>query len=78
VSSEPKLDPSSLNWTPETPTLSLAVADIVTELETVDPFVGAERETTGAVVSSTGAKTLKLIGKSVVLTLFDTSLQRTK
>ena len=52
VSSDPRLDPSNLNWTPETPTLSLAVA--VTETEeplTVEEFVGAVRETEGEVVS---------------------------
>jgi hypothetical protein len=52
VNSEPRLAPSSLNWTPATPTLSEAVADMVTELETVEPLVGRVMETVGAVMSA--------------------------
>jgi hypothetical protein len=52
VSSEPKLLPSSLNWTPDTPVLSEAVAETATEEpETVEPADGALRDTVGAVVS---------------------------
>src|SRR3989344_1056209 len=51
VSSVPRFAPSSLNWTPVTPTLSVAVADTVATPETVAPDVGAERETVGNVVS---------------------------
>jgi hypothetical protein len=56
VSSEPRFTPSSLNWTPETPILSLAVADMETlEPDTVEPLDGAVMETDGRVVSATGA-----------------------
>ena len=52
VSSEPRFAPSSLNWTPATNTLSVAVADIDTgEPETVCPEVGAVILTEGGVVS---------------------------
>src|SRR5437899_6447020 len=51
VSSGPRLAPSSLNWTPTTPTLSEAVAETVIVPETVAPAVGAVIETVGAVVS---------------------------
>src|SRR5512146_1028177 len=52
VSSDPRLEPSSRNCTPETPTLSLAVADTVTEEpETVALALGAVIDTVGAVVS---------------------------
>ena len=52
VSSVPKFTPSSLNCTPTTPTLSVAVADTVTAVpDTVAPLAGAEIETAGAVVS---------------------------
>src|SRR5206468_8416310 len=51
ASSAPRLAPSSLNWTPATPTLSDAVAETVTVLpDTVAPFAGAEIETVGGVV----------------------------
>ena len=50
--SEPVLEPSNLNWTPATPTLSVALAETVTEdPETVAPLDGAVRETDGGVVS---------------------------
>ena len=52
VSSAPRLAPSSLNCTPETPTLSDALAETATEVpETVVPFAGAVMETVGAWVS---------------------------
>src|SRR3954465_11005187 len=43
--------PSSLNWTPDTATLSAAVADTVTLPLTVDPAAGAVTATVGAIVS---------------------------
>src|SRR3989344_1755065 len=45
VSSAPTFTPSTLNCTPTTPTLSDALADIVTVPETVAPSAGAVRET---------------------------------
>jgi hypothetical protein len=53
VISEPMLVvPSSLNWTPETPTSSEAVAVKVTELPlTVAPDAGTVMATVGGVVS---------------------------
>ena len=52
MSSAPRAAPSSRNWTPTTPTLSLAVAETVTaEPETVAPFAGAVIDTVGGVVS---------------------------
>ena len=52
VSSPPRFTPFSLNWTPETPTLSEAEAETVTVPATVP--VGEERETVGGVVSEGG------------------------
>src|SRR5688572_5098045 len=51
VSSAPRLTPSRLNWTPTTPTLSLALA--VTEIvpNTAAPAAGAVTDTDGAVPS---------------------------
>ncbi|OGZ56481.1 MAG: hypothetical protein A3H64_01020 [Candidatus Ryanbacteria bacterium RIFCSPLOWO2_02_FULL_45_11c] len=55
VSSAPRFAPSSLNCTPATPTLSLALAEIITEVpDTVEPDVGAVMDTIGAVVSAGG------------------------
>jgi hypothetical protein len=54
VSSAPRFAPSSLNWTPDTPILSDAVADTAIIPETVAPDVGAVRETVGNVVSEGG------------------------
>ena len=51
VISAPRLAPSSLNCTPTTPTLSLALAETVIVPETVAPADGAVRETDGGVVS---------------------------
>src|SRR5438094_2672169 len=47
VTSAPRLAPSSLNWTPATPTLSEASAVTVTVPATVEPAVGAVIETVG-------------------------------
>src|SRR5207245_906799 len=51
VPSAARLAPSSLNWTPATPTLSLALAVTVTVLDTVAPAAGAVIETDGGVRS---------------------------
>src|SRR2546425_13377176 len=51
MSSAPRLTPSSLNWTPTTPTLSVAFADTVIVPETVAPADGAVMETIGGVGS---------------------------
>src|SRR6266516_812452 len=51
VSSPPKLAPSSVNWTPTTPTLSEAPAVTVMVSETVDPDVGDVMLTAGGVLS---------------------------
>src|SRR5206468_1123308 len=55
VISAPRLAPSSLNCTPATPTLSVALAETVTVPVTVAPLDGAVRETVGGVVSGGGA-----------------------
>src|SRR5437660_11980248 len=52
VTSAPRLEPSSRNWTPATPTLSEAVADTNTVPDTVAPDAGAVTETVGGVVSA--------------------------
>src|SRR5437868_8307329 len=64
VTSAPRLTPSTLNWTPTTPTLSLALADTVTALATVAPAAGAVIETTGGVRSP--LSTVTLTGADVV------------
>ena len=51
VSSAPRLTPSSLNWTPATPTLSDAFAETPTVPETVAPPAGAVMATVGGAVS---------------------------
>src|SRR5258708_11592571 len=51
VTAEPRFAPSNWNWTPVTPTLSVALAETVTVPLTVDPFAGAVIETLGGVVS---------------------------
>ena len=52
VSSPPRFCPSRVNWTPVTPTLSVAFAVTTTaEPRTVAPLAGAVRETVGDVVS---------------------------
>src|SRR5437867_1629182 len=55
VSSAPRLTPSSLNCTPTTPTLSVALAETVTVPATVAPAAGAVIDTVGGVVSGSGA-----------------------
>src|SRR5690349_16973269 len=50
-SSAPRFAPSSLNCTPATPTLSLALAVIDTTPDTVALFAGAVIDTVGGVVS---------------------------
>src|SRR5881296_1492230 len=55
VSSAPRLAPSSLNCTPTTPTLSVALAETVTVPATVAPAAGAVIDTVGSVVSGSGA-----------------------
>src|SRR5437773_42809 len=47
VASAPRLAPSSLNWTPTTPTLSVALAETVIVPATEAPAVGAASETVG-------------------------------
>src|SRR2546422_662263 len=59
VSSAPRFAPSSLNCTPTTPTLSVALAETVTVLATVAPAVGAVIATVGGVVSG-GARVVKV------------------
>lgn len=51
MSSAPRFEPSSLNWTPAMPTLSEAVAEIRIEPDTVAPVAGAAIETVGSVES---------------------------
>jgi hypothetical protein len=51
----PRLAPSSLNWTPATPTLSVALADTVTLPLTVAPARGAVMAIVGGVVSASAA-----------------------
>lgn len=53
MSSAPTVAPSTLNWTPATPTLSEAVAVKATLIpDTVSPESGAVRETVGGLVST--------------------------
>ena len=52
VSSAPTLTPSSLNWTPATPTLSEALAATTTVPETVAPGAGPVIATDGDVRSN--------------------------
>src|SRR5258708_5028019 len=54
VSSAPRLEPSSLNCTPTTPTLSEALAVTLVVPETVAPEAGAVMLTEGGVVSGGG------------------------
>src|SRR6266851_3253181 len=59
----PRFAPSSLNWTPVTPTLSVAFAVTVTPVPlTVAPFAGAVIDTDGGIVSLfTVTETLPLV-----------------
>src|SRR5437899_5872653 len=52
VTLAPRFLPSSLNWTQATPTLSVALAEIVTVPATVAPATGAIREIVGGVLST--------------------------
>ena len=54
VSSAPRLLPSSMNWTPATPTLSEALAVTLIVPETIDPGAGDVMLTAGGVVSGGG------------------------
>ncbi len=54
MSSAPTFTPSSLNWTPATPTLSLADAETVTVPLSVAPAAGDVIETDGGIVSAAG------------------------
>ena len=65
MSSVPRFAPSSLNWTPDTPTLSEAEAEIVIVFETVCPDVGEVMETVGAVVSATSLTVIVIVSESV-------------
>src|SRR4051812_41760760 len=58
VRSAPSGSPSSLNWTPATPTLSAAVAVSVVVPWMVAPAAGAVTDTVGAVVSGGGGSTV--------------------
>jgi hypothetical protein len=60
VSAAPRFEPSSVNWTLATPTLSEAVAFTFTGPDTVAPFAGADTDTAGGVVSD-GPVRLKTI-----------------
>src|SRR5213594_2144150 len=55
VTSAPRFAPSSLNCTPTTPTLSVALAETVTVPATVEPAAGAVMDTVGGVVSGNAA-----------------------
>src|SRR5439155_9632550 len=61
VTSAPRFAPSSLNCTPTTPTLSVALAETVTVPETEAPATGAVMETAGGVASFTTVNTLVLV-----------------
>src|SRR2546426_379538 len=52
VTSAPRLAPSSMNCTPTTPTLSVALAEIVTVPAIVAPGAGEEMEMVGGVLST--------------------------
>src|SRR5947209_230263 len=68
LSSAPTLAPSTLNWTPATPTLSAAFAVTVIVPETVAPLAGEVMLTVGGVVSGGGAfATLTVTGVELVL-----------
>src|SRR5207302_579695 len=69
VSSAPKLAPSILNCTPATPTLSAALAVIVTVAGTVWPFTGEMMLTVGGVVSGGGPLAIVTVTGAEVLLL---------
>src|SRR5439155_1226574 len=60
VTSAPRFTPSSLNCTPTTPTLSVAVAETVTVPETLAAGAGAVSATVGGAVSATVTLTAAL------------------
>lgn len=63
VSFGPRFTPLAVNRTPETPTLSGALALMVTVPEAVAPCAGAVCETTGGVTSTTGGVQV-IVGES--------------
>src|SRR5438093_3152908 len=66
VSSAPRLAPSSMNWTPTTPTLSEALAVTLIVPETVVPDKGDVMLTVGGVVSGGGPlETVTVMGPDV-------------
>src|SRR5882672_3402718 len=67
VSSAPSAAPSPKNRTPTTPTLSDALAEIVTVPFTVTPFAGAVMVTVGGVVSGAALFTVTVTGLEVVV-----------
>src|SRR5256885_6970605 len=58
MTSAPRLTPSSLNWTPTTPMLSVAFAATVRVPEIVAPAVGVMMEAAGGVMSVNVAVTV--------------------
>src|SRR5881409_4292713 len=62
--SAPRFAPSSLNCTPTTPTLSVALAETVVVPATVEPAAGAVIDTVGGVVS---LKTVTLTAAAVAV-----------
>jgi hypothetical protein len=80
VSSEPRFAPSRRNWTPTTPTLSVAVAETVTVPDTVASLVGAVIVTVGGVVSrgSGSAAALASLEQALSFPLVSTAVTRTK
>src|SRR5207253_890523 len=76
VSSVPSGVPSSLNCTPTTPTLSLALAVTVVVLETVAPPAGAVIETCGGTIS--GATSVVNVTSPDVARLLAASRDRTR
>src|SRR5207245_11801146 len=67
VTSAPRFVPSSLNCTPTTPTLSVALAETVTAPDTEALAAGAVIDTAGGVVSGTGLFTVTLTAAEVAL-----------
>ncbi len=66
MSSLPRLAPSSLNWTPLTPTLSAALAVTLIDAGTVAPSAGAVSETVGAIASGLATVTLTVVAVLVL------------
>src|SRR5207247_908741 len=65
VTSAPRFVPSSLNCTPATPTLRVAIADTALVPGTEAPATGAVMETAGGVVSGTRLLTVTLTAAEV-------------